>query len=517
VSGIDRQEKARADLQQRLAVLFKVMFWSCVALVLYVWWQNSFIEETKIPLQNRRIVYAYSAVGLIVMAVIWRVFLVGRHQSLKELHRTDFIYSAGIGLSFGAGAYLQRDLHASGYMALVYAMFTVFARALLVPSSARRTFATSLLTFIPMSVAALAVATTATDLTPEHRDLTPTAFFLGFQLLSLVAIVLATAGSSVIYGLRSQVVAAQLGQYKLEGVISKGGMGTVYRAHHTLLRRETAIKLVQVANNETLAHFEQEVQAMSELTHPNTVVVYDYGRSLDGQFYYAMEYLPGVDLHNLVKRYGALPSGRVARLLTQVCGALQEAHGRGLIHRDIKPANIIVCERGGVPDVAKVIDFGLVKDVGKSTNTTQTIKGTAGFIAPEVVTDPDLVGPASDLYAVGCVAYYLVTGRNVFVAATPMEQLRLHMKAAPVPPSRHAPSIAPELEAIILRCLAKQPADRYKSARELAVALRGVPAGDWTDVTARTWWSERRKADAREAALSASPTRTITVDIGHRA
>ncbi|MEO8844250.1 MAG: serine/threonine-protein kinase [Kofleriaceae bacterium] len=510
MSAADRDEKTRADLQDRLAVLFKVMFWSLVALVVFVWGQYASYEP-KIPESRRNIVYAGAAVGLGAMAVIWRALLVGRTLSLRALHRLDFVYSTGIGVAFGASAYLQKDLRASGYMALVYTTFTVFARALLVPSSARRTFTTSLLTFVPMSVSALAVSLTT------EQELTPTAFFCGYQLLSLVAVVLATAGSSVIYGLRSQVsVAAQLGQYKLERVISKGGMGTVYRAHHTLLRRETAIKLVQVANTETLEHFEQEVQAMSELTHPNTVVVYDYGRSLDGQFYYAMEYLPGVDLHNFVRRYHALPSGRVARLLAQVCGALQEAHERKLIHRDIKPANIIVCERGGVPDVAKVVDFGLVKDVGKTTSTTQTIKGTVGFIAPEVVTDPDLVGPAVDIYAVGCVAYYLVTGRNVFTATTPMEQLRLHVKAEPTPPSQLVPAIAPELERIILRCLAKQPSDRFASARELAVALRAVPTGDWTDAMARAWWRDRREVEAHEASLSANPTRTITVDIGRR-
>jgi eukaryotic-like serine/threonine-protein kinase len=515
VSAVDRQEKTRADLQDRLAVLFKVMFWSLVALMIFVWGQYT-SYGSNIPEGRRNIVYAGAAVGLCAMAVIWRALLVGRKVSLPALHRLDFVYSAGIGIAFAASTYLQKDLHASGYMALAYTTFTVFARALLVPSSARRTFTTSLLTFVPMTITAFAVSlTTSPD--PQRQELTPVAFFFGSQLLSFVAVVLATAGSSVIYGLRSQVsVAAQLGQYKLERVISKGGMGTVYRAHHTLLRRETAIKVMQVANTETLAHFEQEVQAMSELTHPNTVVVYDYGRSLDGQFYYAMEYLPGVDLHNFVKRYNALPSGRVARLLAQVCGALQEAHERKLIHRDIKPANIIVCERGGVPDVAKVVDFGLVKDVGKTTNTTQTIKGTVGFIAPEVVTDPDLVGPAVDIYAVGCVAYYLVTGRNVFSAATPMEQLRLHVKAEPTPPSKLVPTIAPELERIILRCLAKQPSARFASARELATALRAVPTGDWTDAMARAWWRDRRDVEAHEAVLSTNPTRTITVDIGHR-
>jgi serine/threonine-protein kinase len=514
VSAADREEQARADLQTRLALLFKVMFWALVALIGFVAATYEIYPE-YVERDRRIAVYIGASVGLALMAIVWRLLLVGRRAlSLATLHQLDFVYSFVIGSCFGASAYMQRNLRASGYMALIYATFTVFARALLIPSSAKRTFATSLLTFVPMSVAALAVAMT------REQELPPLAYYLGSALLEFVAIILATAGSSVIYGLRRQVTAAarQLGQYAIEGVIGSGGMGTVYRAHHTLLRRPTAIKLMQVANADALEHFEQEVQAMSELSHPNTVVVYDYGRSLDGHFYYAMEYLGGgINLHDLVKRYGPQPGGRVARLLAQVCGALQEAHERNLVHRDIKPANIIACMRGGVPDVAKVVDFGLVKDVGKAGATTQTIKGTIGFIAPEVATDPDLVGPGVDLYGLGCVAYYLLTGRPVFQGKTAMEQLRLHVKQPPVPPSTFVRGLDPALEAIVLRCLAKHPRDRFASARELAIALRAVPVADWTDAQAREWWRARQEADVLQANLSSEPTRTITVDIGRRA
>ena len=515
MSAANREEQARAELQSRLAVLFKVMFWGIAALIALVASLNETDPLVHLAPRDRIAVYIVSAFGLAMMALVWRGLLVGKRQlSLAALHRVDYLYSIAIGTCFGVSAYLQADLKVSGYMSMVYSTFTIFARTLLVPSSAGRTFATSVLTFAPMSVAAIVVAHGV------HEDLPGPQFFFGFELLSMVAIALATAGSSVIYGLRKQVSAAarQLGSYALEGEIGRGGMGTVYRANHTLLRRPTAIKLMQAKSADALEHFEEEVQAMSELSHPNTVVIYDYGRSLDGEFYYAMEYLGGgINLHTLVKRHGKLPSGRVTKLLGQVCGALQEAHDRNLVHRDIKPANIIACVRGGVPDVAKVLDFGLVKDVAKGGATTQTIKGTIGFIAPEVATDPDLVGPGVDLYAIGCVAYYLLTGKQVFEGGTAMEQMRRHVKEPAKPPSSHAPGISPELDAIVMRCLEKHPRDRFASARDLATALREVPCGDWNDAQAREWWRAKREQDARDANLAAEPTRTITVDIGRRA
>jgi len=506
--------EARAYLQARLALLFQLMFWSLVALVAYVWAQYVVYSEHA-PV-HRNIVYAGSFVGLAAMAFVWRRLLARRELSVEALYRIDATYSLGVGAAFGASAALQSDLRPAGYMALVYSAFTVFARALIVPSSARRTAVASSLTFLPMTGAALLLAITTTQEMPGP------AYFTGYLMLSIVAIALSTAGSHIIYGLRREVSAAQqLGQYTLDRKIGEGGMGAVYRAHHIMLRRPTAVKLLlpDRIGSDNLARFEREVQHMSQLTHPNTVAVFDYGRSPDGVFYYAMEYLGGgVDLQKLVHRHGPQPFGRVARILAQVCGALQEAHDRQIIHRDIKPANIILCERGGMPDVAKVVDFGLVKEISAdpATSQSQVVLGTPSYVAPEAFTDPDRVGPAADLYALGCVGYFLLTGRLVFEGATAVELCTKHVTQAPAPPSRLAASVPAELDAIILRCLAKQPAERFESATALATALRAVPQdASWSDARARDWWRELERSESHAAIESVLPTKTITVDLGY--
>ena len=479
----------------------------------YVWAQYSIY--TGVAPHHRNVVYAGSCVGLSAMAFIWRALLATRKElSLTTLHRIDLAYSAGIGAAFGASAYLQSDLPAAAYMSLLYSAFAVFARALIVPSSARRTAVASSLTFLPMTASALVLAIGTTQEMPGP------AYFTGYLLLSIVSIVLSTVGSYIIYDLRRKVTVAQqlmLGQYKLDRRIGEGGMGVVYHARHILLRRPTAMKLLLHAGADNIERFEREVQLTSQLTHPNTVVVFDYGRSLDGVFYYAMEYLGGgVDLQKLVQRSGPQPSGRVAKILVQVCGALQEAHDRGLVHRDIKPGNIILCERGGMPDVAKVVDFGLVKEIAADAGvSTQVILGTAAYLAPEALTDPK-TGPAVDLYALGCTGYYLLTGKTVFEAKTAIDICVLHATATPVPPSQHVPSIAPALETAIMMCLAKRPGDRPASAAELAVMLRTVPAADWDVALAKAWWRDRRAAEDEATAASAMETMTITVDLGQR-
>jgi serine/threonine-protein kinase len=508
------EEEARAYLQTRIAFLFKLMFLSMVALVGFLAFLYA-LDEANAP-DRRYSVYLISASGLGAMAFIWRVWLIQpKPLSAKMLYRLDLVYSLGIGTAFGISAYLQNDLRVSGYLSVVYSTFTVFARALIVPSSHKRTAVASTLTMLPMTAAAGALAL------QREQDVPGVIFFGGYLLFCIVPIVMATYGSWIIYGLRLKVDAAkQLGQYTLDRKIGEGGMGVVHLAHHVMLRRPTAIKQVlpDRVGPDILARFEREVQTMSQLTHPNTVAVYDYGRSHEGVFYYAMEYLGGgIDLENLVRRHGPQPSGRVAQILAQVCGALNEAHGKGFYHRDIKPANIILCERGHVPDVAKVVDYGLVKEVAADTgNSTQVVLGTPAYLAPEAITDPTRIGPPSDLYALACVGYFLLTGRKLFDGNTAVEVCIAHVMKPPTPPSQFAKlPVAPELEAVLMKCLEKNMKDRYASALDMRAALLAVPATDWTVGDARRWWDEFRTIEKMVSVAAEGATLTMPVDLDH--
>jgi eukaryotic-like serine/threonine-protein kinase len=511
------EAESRAFLQERVTTLFKLMFWSFIALMAFLATMYELGGDDVAP-DQRVIVYVVSVVGLAGMAFCWRVLLVRRKLTIPQLHRLDFVYSFGIGLAFGLSAYFQNDLKASGYLSVIYSTFTVFARALIVPSSARRTLVASILTYVPMATAAGALA-----LAPDLQDMPDPMYFIGFLLFSIAPILLATLGSQIIYGLRQTFSAAQhLGHYTLDRKIGEGGNGAVYLAHHIMLRRPTAVKLVlpERVGADTLERFEREVQHMSELTHPNTVAVYDYGRSPEGQFYYAMEYLGGgVDLDKLVRKYGPQCGGRVVHILAQVCGALNEAHQHKIVHRDIKPANVILCERGGVPDVAKVVDYGLVKEITADTGgkTAQVILGTPAYIAPEAITDPTSIGPAADLYAVGAVGYFLLTGRRVFEGKTTLDVCIQHVTKAVTPPSKvTATHIDDSLERVILKCLEKSPADRYASARELRDALLALALTDWNEAAARRWWSERRDIELKVQQANDTPTATISVDVAQR-
>jgi serine/threonine-protein kinase len=354
-------------------------------------------------------------------------------------------------------------------------------RSIFVPSSARRTLLVSTLGALPL--AAFSLATEAVRLA-------------GWKVMWLLAaIAVATAGSAVIYGLRREVRhARQLGQYTLEEKLGEGGMGVVYRARHAMLRRPTAVKLLRPERmgEAALVRFEREVQLTASLSHPNTVTVFDYGRTPDGVFYYAMEYLEGLGLDQLVAADGPQPPGRVAHVLRQVLEALAEAHGVGLVHRDVKPANVILCERGGVSDVAKVVDFGLVKDLDAADGLSRdaALVGTPLYLAPEAIRSP-VADARSDLYSVGAVAYFLLTGRNVFEGRTIVEICGHHLHTPPVPPSERLGRPLPAaLEAWVLACLEKDPARRPPSATEAAAALeRCGLADDWTQERARAWWA----------------------------
>jgi serine/threonine protein kinase len=284
-----------------------------------------------------------------------------------------------------------------------------------------------------------------------------------------------------------------------------------------MLRRPTAVKLLRPdkTNEKSIARFEREVQLTSQLTHPNTVTIYDYGRTSAGIFYYAMEYLDGIDLQTLVTRYGPQPEGRVIHILVQVCGSLVEAHGIGLIHRDIKPSNIILTRRGGLFDFAKLVDFGLVKavDAGAAAalTTADSMVGTPHYMAPEAIRLADAADARSDLYAIGAVGYFLLAGRPLFEGCSVGEILFQHVGTKPQPPSAHRGiSVSPELESLLLGCLAKNPADRPQSAQALAEALGYISAAPWSTADAEAWWHAhvskgRQPTDPSRLPAAASP------------
>jgi tRNA A-37 threonylcarbamoyl transferase component Bud32 len=320
-------------------------------------------------------------------------------------------------------------------------------------------------------------------------------------------------GVDVIGSLRREAFEArQLGQYKLTRRIGAGGMGEVYLAEHRLLKRPCVVKLIRpdrTGNPNVLARFQREVRATAKLSHWNTIEVFDYGSTADGTFYYVMEYLPGMNLGEIVDRFGPMPAERVIYLLRQVCDALAEAHSAGLIHRDIKPANIFAAQRGGVYDVAKLLDFGLVKpifakDPDEPIHLTAegTITGSPLFISPEQALGEVKPDARSDIYSLGAVAYYLLTGLPPFAGDKALKVIFAHAHDPVTPPSEHQPDVPPDLEAVVLRCLAKSPADRFQSAAELSAALSACESADlWNRQLAAEWWR-----DQGDAARQPEPT-----------
>jgi serine/threonine-protein kinase len=506
-------EEARAFLQRRLATFSGVLFAALLALHVYI----AVVYEAYpdlLPRWKRELIYASAAGGLVMLAAIWRLALARSALTERVLYRLDAFYAVMIGAGFGGAALLSYERRASGYAVLIQMILVVFTRAFLVPSTGRRTAIIGAVAFCPLIIAAIG----RPFLAPQ--DIPGPPYAVAALTLCGVAVLLATLGSRLIYGLQRQVSAAtQLGQYTLEAKIGEGGMGTVYRGHHVMLRRPTAIKLLRAdrIGANTVDRFEREVQHTSQLAHPNTVAVFDYGRTGDGVFYYAMELLDGMDLEQVVRKHGPLPPGRTIEILIQVCGALQEAHERGIVHRDIKPANVILCEHGGVPDIAKVVDFGLVKELTQDALTTnENIVGTPAYVAPETITDPSAISAAADLYALGAVGYFLLSGRRVFEGANVVDICIQHVTAEPKPLSQSALHVPAELEAVIMRCLRKKPQERFASATAVAEALRAIDTADWSEQAALAWWAERR--DARHATPSATlPTQTITIDMEHRA
>ena len=335
---------------------------------------------------------------------------------------------------------------------------------------------------------------------------------IGFASAGVVAALLGFATVTSLHTiarLRRQV--EKVGPYRLVARLGGGAMGVVWEARHALLRRPTAVKLLApgTQGERSLARFEREVQLTAGLTHPSTIAIYDYGRTADGVFYYAMELVKGINLLQLIELEGPQKPARVVHLLRQACGALAEAHAAGLIHRDVKPANLMVCVQGGIPDFLKVLDFGLVKDLGVVSDLTQagpvsdrddvglsqdgSLLGTPLYMAPEGMSDPSRVDARADIFAVGAVAYFLLTGRSPFPGKTALEVFRLQRRGRPIPLDEAALyPVPPCLQETIARCLSVHRADRPSTAHALGEMLDACTVDPpWNAEEARAWWRDK--------------------------
>jgi hypothetical protein len=392
------------------------------------------------------------------------------------------------------------EIH-QGFLGLSWVAVWVLLFTVVVPTSPRRAVLAALasVSSVPV-VVALSIVTGSTTF-----RIHPALFFFGLIFPYLLVVAMAYVGARVVYNLGTEVRRArELGSYRLEEKLGHGGMGEVWRARHRLLARPAAIKLIRPSaggSPEAVRRFEREAQVIAGLRSPHTVDLFDFGIADDGAFYYVMELLEGLDADSLLRRFGPVPPERAIHLLRQICHSLSEAQSQGLVHRDIKPANIFLCHYGEEYDFVKVLDFGIVGTVrqGPDTSLLETaenaITGTPAFIAPEQAVGGVVDGRA-DIYAVGCVAYWLLTGQFVFTADTPMGLILQHAQTQPVPPSRRTTqAVPPALEELVLCCLAKDPADRPQSARDLAARLDAIDgAGKWTQLQAQEWWQRHQPA-----------------------
>jgi serine/threonine-protein kinase len=381
------------------------------------------------------------------------------------------------------------------------AAFVIFIFAAVVPSTPRRTAIAAVIaaSMDPLAMTA-AMATGRLQAPPSHILLMHFPNYLAAGIAVVISHIITRLGREV----RD---ARDLGSYRLGAMIGRGGMGEVYHATHRLMARPAAIKLIR---RDILSHlppeharvaidrFRREAEAAARLRSPHTIELYDFGVSDTGVFYYVMELLYGVDLEVLVERFGPVPPERAVHLLRQACDSLSEAHAEGLMHRDIKPSNIYACRMGLVVDFVKLLDFGLVKPRaendgnGLKLTTVGNTPGTPAYMAPEALLGDQEPDHRADIYALGCVGYWLLTGACVFDATTLAQLLRQHLEGRPLPPSRRGASqVPPALDSVIMGCLAKEPSERPSSTQELSELLASCPTGTgWNSAQAAEWWDK---------------------------
>jgi serine/threonine-protein kinase len=422
--------------------------------------------------------------------------------SLKRLMMLGLCFEVVSSYGIALAEYLSvTRLDTNGWMGLSWVGIWTLLYTVVIPTRPRTAVLAALasVSSVPVVIGFM-VLTARTTFSPDPAD-----FFFWIVFPYLLTTLMAYVGARVVYSLGAAVTEArELGSYRLVERLGAGGMGEVWRAQHRLLARPAAIKLIRKAGSgdhgssmEAIRRFEQEAQVTARLSSPHTVQLFDFGIADDGSFYYVMELLNGLDLETLVRKHGPLPSERVVYLLRQVCHSLAEAASFGLVHRDIKPANLFVCRYGGEWDFVKVLDFGIAKPADHLMETgaialtaDHALRGTPGYIAPEQVLGGSAVDGRADIYATGCVAYFLLTGQLVFTGETPMAVVSHHAHTPPVPPSERSElPISPGLERLVMACLAKNPADRPQSARELSNRLAEVnTSAPWTEDRAREWW-----------------------------
>ena len=533
----ESREEMRAFLQQRLGS-FGLML--AFLFGMFFLWRlgTSLMPKDDSP---SKAFLPWQALSVAAFATIW-ILCRRTPRSTRFLRILEFV-----GLLVAGSMAIMMSLRVSyparpDSILLLCLTYTLIARSIMVPSTARRTLLLGLFWMVPFLATVYSIHlmkhdpsiyTAAADprLRESARKLAQQWTVIG-GLWWVASLIITTATSKVIYGLRKEVRdARRLGQYTLIEKLGEGGMGVVYSARHAMLRRPTAIKLLppERFGPEAVARFEREVQLTARLTHPNTIRIFDYGRTPDGIFYYAMEYLEGATLDDVVDQSGPMPAGRVIHLMEQAAGALTEAHGVGLIHRDVKPANIFLTEQGGVPDVAKVLDFGLVKQMAEvdgreltlpALSAAHSFTGTPLYMAPEAITTPEKVDGRTDLYSLGAVGYYLLTGQDVFTGRTVLEICGHHLHSMPVLPStRLGKPVPSDLEELILACLEKDPAQRPPDARALQAALRSCrDARTWSEEDARRWLESHREGlRKRQSRTLVGGAVTIAVDLGLRA
>jgi serine/threonine-protein kinase len=539
----DITEEGRAFLQSRVALFAKVMIATQLVGLTGLFLQNPW-ERMWQPWLGLYQIQTGLAVGAWLLCrrgvrsarfveVVDATVLLGLGVVSASISRLlqpnflgEFLDGAVTAQDAAYGTMVARFQGSIGLTFVIGLSLWAFARAALVPSRPLRTLVLTALAGSPLALVTI-LPTFPFEAEPSLRSVMPEP--LVAQNVLDVAIwwafitTVCTIVSKVIFGLREQVrEARRLGQYTLEAKLGEGGMGAVYRASHAMMRRPTAIKLVRPdqAGETNLARFEREVQLTARLSHPNTVTIFDYGRTPDGVFYYAMELLDGATLDEIVRVDGPQPPGRVLKVLAELASALEEAHDIGLIHRDIKPSNVIVCTQGGKPDVAKLLDFGLVKEVDQQGDVELTketsLTGTPQYMCPEALTSPDAVDARSDLYALGAVGYFMLTGTPLFEGKTLVEVCSHHLHTEPDPPSKRLGGPVPDdLATLLLECLHKEPTDRPASAAELGRRLQACESmGEWTDEQARDWW-DRHGESLRtvHAERGDSSTLAIAIDL----